>query len=119
EKASDERFQSARDLAFALEGLSGSSRTDTLAESPRLETKRPSWERNWKLSALATALLLMALLATLLLRQPTQAATGFVPPTTDSHSKGRLGSPPPVTSSPLFTDGSRLYFTVEASLGTG
>src|SRR5215469_2060298 len=35
EKASDERFQSARDLAFALEGLSGSSRTDTLAESPQ------------------------------------------------------------------------------------
>src|SRR6202007_829492 len=60
EKASDERFQSARDLAFALEGLSGSSRTDTLAEFPRLESKRHSWERNWKLWAFATGFILMA-----------------------------------------------------------
>ena len=119
EKASDERFQSARDLAFALEGLSGSSRTDTLAESPPLETKRPSWERNWKLWAFATAFLLMALPATLWLRQPTRAATEFVQLTNDSHSKGGLGWPPPVNSSALFTDGSRLYFTVEANLGAG
>jgi serine/threonine protein kinase/Tol biopolymer transport system component len=119
EKASDERFQSARDLAFALEGLSGSSRTDTLAESPRLETKRHPWERNRKLWAFATAFLLMALLATLWLRQPTRAAMEFVQLTNDSHSKSSLGWPPPVTSSPLFTDGSRLYFTVDASLGAG
>src|SRR6201987_2469638 len=119
EKASYERFRSARDLAFALEGLFGSSRTDTLAESPRLETKRHPWERNWKLWALATAVLLMALLAILWLRQPTQAATEFVQLTNDRHSKGGLGWPPPVTSSGLFTDGSRLYFTVDASLGAG
>src|SRR6201987_4583900 len=119
EKASDERFQSARDLAFALEGLSGSSsRTDTLAESARLETKRHPWERNWKLWAFATVLL-MALLATLWLRQPTRAATEFVQLTNDSHSKGIFGWPPPVNSSALLTDGSRLYFTVEASLGAG
>jgi serine/threonine protein kinase/Tol biopolymer transport system component len=119
EKASSERFQSACDLAFALEGLSGSSRTDTLAESPQRETKRHSWERNWKLWAFATGVLLMPLLATLWLRQPTRAATEFVQLTNDSHSKGRLGWPPPVASSGLFTDGSRLYFTVEASLGAG
>ena len=119
EKASYERFQSARDLAFALEGLSGSSRTDTLTESPRLETKEHPWERNWKLWTLATAVLLMALLAILWLRQPTQAATEFVQLTNDRHSKGSLGWPPPVNSSGLFTDGSRLYFTVDASLGAG
>ena len=119
EKTSNERFQSARDLAFALEGLSGTSRTDTLAESPHLEPKRYSWERNWKLWAFAAAVLLMALLATLWLRQPTRAATEFLQLTNDSHSKGRLGWPPPVASSALFTDGSRLYFTVEASLGAG
>jgi serine/threonine protein kinase/Tol biopolymer transport system component len=119
EKTSNERFQSARDLAFALEGLSGTSRTDTLAESPHLEPKRYSWERNWKLWAFAAAVLLMALLATLWLRQPTRAATEFLQLTNDSHSKGRFGWPPPVASSALFTDGSRLYFTVEASLGAG
>jgi Tol biopolymer transport system component len=119
EKTSNERFQSARDLAFALEGLSGTSRTDTLAESPHLEPKRYSWERNWKLWAFAAAVLLMALLATLWLRQPTRAATEFLQLTNDSHSKGRLGWPPPVASSALFTDGSRLYFTVDASLGAG
>jgi len=119
EKAPYERFQSARDLAFALEGLSGSSRTDTLLESPQIETRHHSWERNWKLWAIATAVLLMPLLATLWLRQPTRAATEFVQLTNDSHSKGRLGWPPPVASSGLFTDGSRLYFTVEASLGAG
>ena len=87
EKTSNERFQSARDLAFALEGLSGTSRTDTLAESPHLEPKRYSWERNWKLWAFAAAVLLMALLATLWLRQPTRAATEFLQLTNDSHSK--------------------------------
>src|SRR6201987_2979855 len=119
EKASYELFQSAREEAVALEGLSGSSRTDTLVESPQLETKRHSWERNWKLWALATAALLMPLLATLWLRQPTRAATELAQLTNDSHSKGGLGWPPPVNSSGLFTDGSRLYFTVDASLGAG
>ena len=119
EKASNERFQSARDLAFALEGLSGSSRTDALAESPQPEAKSHSWERNWRLWAVAAAAFLVSLLATLWLRQSTGGAREFVQLTNDSHSKGRMGWPPPVASSALFTDGSRLYFTVEASLGAG
>jgi len=119
EKASYERYQSAHDLAFALEGLSGSFGTDTLAESPQLETKRHPWERNWKLWAFATAVLLVVLLATIWLRRPARAATEFVQLTNDSHSKGRQGWPPPVTSSALFTDGSRLYLTVNASPGAG
>jgi eukaryotic-like serine/threonine-protein kinase len=117
EKAPGERFQSARDLGFALEALSGSLGTDVLATSAQLEKKRPFGEFNWRLWCLATAGLLMAFAATLWLRHPALVLE-FVQLTNDNHAKN-FGWPPPVTDSPLITDGARLYLTTVANLGAG
>jgi len=117
EKAPEERFQSARDLAFALDGLSGSSGTDALAPSAQPERKRPFWKHDWRLWSLAIAVPMMALMATLWLHAP-RAAVEFVQLTNDSRAKNSFGWPPPVLDSPLATDGVRLYLTT-TSLGSG
>ncbi len=119
EKAPEERFQSARDLAFALEGLSRSSSADALATSSRTGQQQPLWARRWKLWALATAVLLTAVLAAIWLRYPTRAIVEFVQLTNDSHSKSIYGWPPPVVNSPMFTDGARILLTEETTLGSG
>src|ERR1700722_18043145 len=119
EKAPEERFQSARDLAFALETLSGSSRTDALTQTVGIEQKRSVWTRNGVLLSAALTALLAGIVALLWLRHLTSPAVQFVQLTNDSHSKGNFGWPPPVVDSPMFTDGARIYLTEETSLGTG
>ncbi len=108
EKASGERFQSARDLAFAIEALSGSSGTEALA-IPAQE-KQPFWERNWRLWCAASAGLLLAVAPTLWLRHSAPVVK-FLQLTNDSYAKNNSNWPPPVFDSPLATDGARLYFT--------
>jgi eukaryotic-like serine/threonine-protein kinase len=60
EKRPDERFQSARDLAFALEGLSGQSRTQAYSMTQAL--RRPLRERI-RLRTVAAGVLLVTLVA--------------------------------------------------------
>jgi serine/threonine protein kinase len=116
EKAPEERFQSARDLAFALEALSGSSASDALTAVAQRSETRSSLEHNWRLWLALAAALLIALVAVTALRHPTPVAE-FVQLTNDTNVKNVFGWPPPVLDSPLASDGSRLYFTV--SLGAG
>ena len=118
EKNPKERFQSARDLAFALESLSGSSSTDSTLKSAPSEELRPSWVRNLPLWLFLGAALIIGLMAALR-PHPARSAVEFVKLTNDSHSKGNYGWPPPVVNSPMFTDGARLYLTEEAMLGAG
>jgi serine/threonine protein kinase/Tol biopolymer transport system component len=63
EKAPGERFQSARDLAFALEALSGSHAGSDLGLAPPLESQGRSTQRHlpWVVAAAATIALAAAL----------------------------------------------------------
>ena len=115
EKAPEERFQSSRDLAFALEALSGSTTTDAAAVvAPRAKSR--NWLPSWILWPALAAALLIGLVAAIELRRPPPVLE-FVQLTNDSYVKNAIGWPPPVFDTPLATDGSRLYFTV--SLGSG
>src|SRR5262244_339174 len=59
EKNPEERFQSARDLAFALEALSGSSTTS--AQTARLSTFAPHWfKRRESIAWVAAGILMIA-----------------------------------------------------------
>jgi serine/threonine protein kinase len=116
EKAPEERFQSARDLAFALEPLSGSSATDALASVARSDESRYFFERTSPFWPALAAALLVALVAAIMLRHPSPV-TEFVQLTNDTNVKNAVGWPPPVFDTPLATDGSRIYFSV--SLGSG
>jgi len=120
EKAPEERFQSARDLAFSLESLSGSSRTDALGPSEKLEKKETPWAHSWLLWSVVVGALLGTVVAVLWLRQSARMSiVEYVQLTNDSHPKSNFGWPPPVVNSPMFTDGARIYLTEETSLGTG
>jgi eukaryotic-like serine/threonine-protein kinase len=69
EKEPEKRFQSARDLAFALENLSDAPADSTAAESPRLWLGKLAW-------IAAAALLIVALLLLgRLMQRKTEAAT--------------------------------------------
>jgi eukaryotic-like serine/threonine-protein kinase len=57
EKSPSERFQSASDLAFALEALSTSSSGSTAAEAPVLQRRRPAAWIGWAAAALVVAAL--------------------------------------------------------------
>ena len=110
EKKPLQRFQSARDLAFALEGISGTSATDARAPTAEPRTIRSFIERRWRLPSMAAAALLLAFAAAHW-PHPTPSATEFVQLTNDNHAKNPVGWPPPILDTPLATDGARLYFT--------
>jgi eukaryotic-like serine/threonine-protein kinase len=114
EKNPEERFQSARDVAFALRSLSGSSGTDTLATGA--ERKRSFLLLRWRGLSFAAATLLVLLAAGLWPRHP-KPAVEFVQLTNDSYVKNNDGWPPPVFDNPLLSDGARLYFTVDTGMG--
>ena len=120
EKAPEERFQSSRDLAFALEALSGSSTTEVPPSAAPPAESRLLMERtrlrNWLLWPALAAALLIVLGIAIRLRQPPPVPE-FVQLTNDSSLKNAVGWPPPVFESPLATDGSRLYFTVSLASG--
>ena len=116
EKAPEERFQSARDLAFALEALSGSSATDALAAAAPRTEDRSFFERTWRFWPALAALSLIAVGSVIAVRNPAPVPE-FVQLTNDTNVKNAVGWPPPVFDTPMATDGSRVYFTV--SLGAG
>jgi eukaryotic-like serine/threonine-protein kinase len=116
EKEPEERFQSARDLAFALEALSSGSGIEAASALARPDQKLAFPVSNWRFWAAFAAGLLVALLATLWLRHPAPALE-FVQLTNDSHAKNNIGWPPPVFDTPLATDGARLYLTVNLERG--
>jgi eukaryotic-like serine/threonine-protein kinase len=110
EKAPDERFQSARDLAFALEGLSGTSAAGAHAASAESSASPSVLQRYWRFIVLLGAALVLALSAAFWQRHPAHI-TEFVQLTNDTHLKNSIGWPPPVFDTPLTTDGARLYLT--------
>jgi serine/threonine protein kinase/Tol biopolymer transport system component len=106
EKSPEERFQSASDLAFALESLSDSP---TAATPPNIERAPRGYSASllWPIGLLS-ALLLVAIAAFVVARQraaPTLRFTDYAQITNDGRYKALAG-----------TDGNRLYFNLDASL---
>jgi len=111
EKSPQERFQSARDLSFALEALSNGSGAEAAATASRPDQQLASLLRGWRSwAALAAGLLLLGLVS-FWPRHP-EAPAEFVQLTNDSRAKNNFAWPPPLFDSPLATDGDRIYFTV-------
>jgi Tol biopolymer transport system component len=101
EKNPEQRFQSASDLAFALDALSDSG--GSLAVAVDAPGSRPAKKPLLWLAGLAAALLLAAVAYLLLARQnkgPSLRISAYEQITHDGHRKGLSG-----------TDGSRLYLT--------
>src|SRR6266542_3307226 len=109
EKNPEERFQSARDLAFALEALSGSTSVST--QTVTIPALAPEWIRSHALTGwiiAAVAILLAITFAFLYFRQPT-STTGRVM---------RASILPPEGSSTLSSvavspDGTRVVFVAQ------
>jgi eukaryotic-like serine/threonine-protein kinase len=116
EKSPAERFQSAHDLAFALEGLSGTSATGAHAANEESSAVLSVPQRYWRVIVLLAAALVFALSAALWQRRP-GPVTEFVRLTNDAHLKNSIGWPPPVLDTPLATDGARLYLTSDLNEG--
>ena len=95
EKPPEQRFQSASDLAFALEALSDSTASSSPAVLPKINRK------NWRavFSAMAAVVLLGALLAWWWMPAPAPIVLGVRQLTDDGESKFAV-----------ITDGLRLYF---------
>jgi Tol biopolymer transport system component len=119
EKNPNERFQTARDVAFALGGLPGSGPSSPREISPRVA--RPS--RAWRLRlAIAALCLLVAALAWAGWRLSRPGAAPLVvrfiqpPPEDMSIGQGAVGPPGAIAVSP---DGSRIAFVGYGSDGSG
>ncbi|HEV8368020.1 MAG TPA: protein kinase [Pyrinomonadaceae bacterium] len=113
EKSPEERFQSARDLAFDLQALSGTSSQTT---STSLLVTR-FWKRGWERAAwlILTGFLLLAGLA---LAVPYFRSSS---PPPDSHAKRFLISPPEQSNilgtASISPDGQRLLMRIADSTG--
>ena len=105
EKDPEQRFQSASDLAFALEALSESSGAMTSAA-----VKHNLRRRIWLPAILSVALILVALVLWKLVSRSQQPprVLSFIQLTSDGQPK--VG--------PMWTDGSRIYFN-ESIYGSG
>jgi len=107
EKSPEQRFQSASDLAFALEALSESGTPSVVVDGPlnRTEPRRPF---AWPAGLIAiSSLVMVGLLAC--------AAVGLVTlmkpsPTSDLLDSTQITFSADPKRGPVFTDGSRLYF---------
>jgi len=101
EKSPEQRFQSASDMAFALDALSDSTVTTSTGSHAPVGT---GWTRRQKLFAGITGITVLALggLAYLLLRpEPAPKVSNYVQLTHDGKYKFLVG-----------TEGSRLYYAV-------
>jgi len=98
EKNPEQRFQSASDLAFALEALSDPSAL-TPTGSHRIPTTEPRSRRSTWLAAIALAIIAAGAVAYFLLRpSPVPSVANYVQLTHDGQPKSLIG-----------TDGTRLY----------
>ena len=103
EKNPNERFQSARDVAFALEALSGSATSHLSGAAPALSG--PS--RRWRVPALVAGVAIAALAAGMGLeriRQPAPSRIEFETKTWDAQS---------VTNARFGPDGQTLFFSAK------
>jgi eukaryotic-like serine/threonine-protein kinase len=104
EKSLEQRFQSASDLAFALEALS-----DSAASSSALRLE-PAAKHSWRVGLLAIALLLLTVGAVIWWRVPAAVpiVQGVRQLTDDAEPKLMPGGNS--TGNALVTDGPRIYF---------
>jgi serine/threonine protein kinase/Tol biopolymer transport system component len=109
-KEPEERFQSASDLAFALEALSGTGDTPAFTvPSAGISRRRWRWLGMAAAAAAAIGVLFILLLRLSRLSEPVAIVESITQLTDDGEPKpGRRG---------IFTDGSRLYFD-EGSVGS-
>ena len=99
EKNPEQRFQSAHDIAFALEAVSDSSRAGMLPFKQRASTKKSVWIA----AAVAAIVIAAAVIIWWSLPVPVPVVEAVTQLTDDGLPKG--GN--------LVTDGSRIYFTEE------
>ena len=106
EKPAEQRFQSASDLAFALEALSDSTASPSMSVLPKIDTKR------WRAGVLAMAALVLLGVLLSWWWMPTAApiVLGVRQLTNDGEPK--------VGGQTLVTDGLRLYFSENRALIT-
>lgn len=98
EKRPDQRFQSASDLAFALQALSDPTLVSSTGAHAILK-ETPTRSRIWAVLAISGALLAIALLGYFWMQSPaTPRVANYVQLTHDGQPKSLIG-----------TDGSRLY----------
>jgi len=80
EKRAEDRFQSAKDLGFALQAVDASSGSDAIGHTVTPAARRPvRWPRWWRWAALTGAVGLVAIVSTLVflrLRTPVPTTTG-------------------------------------------
>jgi eukaryotic-like serine/threonine-protein kinase len=119
QKEPEQRFQSARDLAFALVALSGSESSAALPAAPLsspAEEAQPVWRRALPWAVAAILLISTAFLAALLLREPSAPVrpvrSYILPPEKTFFAfEGEVGTPV------ISPDGGRLVFAVRNSFG--
>ena len=100
EKNPEQRFQSASDLAFALEALSDPSTVAIGAQvAARLEPDRPGW--TWAAAAMAFVVVALAIAFVLEQRSRLPSVSHYVQLTHDGQQKALIG-----------TDGARLYLSL-------
>jgi Tol biopolymer transport system component len=101
EKNPEQRFQSASDLGFALEALSGSTHSTTLTASYPTAKHSARSRKKWIVIGTAVALLVLAAAAFIALRPvPAPQVGNYVQLTHDGNQKTLVG-----------TDGSRIFLT--------
>jgi Tol biopolymer transport system component len=101
EKDPSQRFQSASDLAFALEPLSDSALTSPSGAYPALRQEPKSNRAMWGVGGLAALILLVALTYFLTALPPSMTVSNYVQLTRDGQQKSLIG-----------TDGARLYLSL-------
>lgn len=100
EKNPEQRFQSASDLAFALEALSDPSRVSISAHvASRPEPERPGW--TWAAAAMAFVVVALAIALVLEQRSRMPSVSHYVQLTHDGQQKALIG-----------TGGARLYLSL-------
>jgi eukaryotic-like serine/threonine-protein kinase len=99
EKNPEQRFQSASDLAFALEALSDLSMVSSAHLVSKPEHKRPSW--TWVAAAIAFVLVALVIAFVLAQRSHLPSVSHYVQLTHDGQQKALIG-----------TDGARLYLSL-------
>src|SRR5581483_10010446 len=101
EKDPAQRFQSASDLAFALEALSDPSLATVSGIRPAQKVEAKRSHLPWVLAGIGALVIVLGLAYYLLQRAPTPTVSNYVQLTHDGQQKSLIG-----------TDGARLYLNM-------